>query len=264
MEIDGGPASERDLTEIAVETYGHFTAMQVRAGRVRGLALHLERLDAANRELFGRPLDGEYVRALIRHALHGEDAAGGADGTAAEPDASVRVIVRGLASGRTRVLVTVRPPAAMPEAAQRLKSVAYQREIAHIKRPGDFAHAYHLDRVARAGYDDALFTGPDGRICEGGVTNIAFFDGEGALWPDGPCLAGITMQLVAPRLAAQGVESRVGPVTIAELGRFAGACVTNSRGIAPVCSVDDLEIPLSEELMRAVRAAYADVPWDEI
>ena len=42
----------------ALGSYGHFTAMQVRAGATRGLPLHLARLDAANRELFGVPLAG--------------------------------------------------------------------------------------------------------------------------------------------------------------------------------------------------------------
>lgn len=258
MEIDGSAPTAARLAELALETYGHFTAMQVRGGRVRGLRLHLDRLDAANRELFGAPLDGERIRTLIRHAVHSEAGDAGLDG-------SVRVIVRGIrASGETPVIVTVRPPGEMPDTPQRLKSVPYQREIAHIKRPGDFAHAYHLDAVERAGYDEALLTAPDGRISEGGITNIAFHDEDGVLWPDGPSLAGITMQLVAPRLADQGLDSRVGPVTLAELDRFAGACVTNSRGMAAVRSVDGLEIPISDALMRAVRAAYESVPWDEI
>ena len=263
MQIDGESPTAAALAEIALESFGHFTAMQVRGGRVRGLGLHLDRLDAANRELFGKPLDGEQVRTLIRQALRGEDGSGG--GSEPQPDGSVRVIVRGVAAtGAVRTIVTVRPPARVPDHPQRLRSVSYQREIPHIKRPGDFAHAYHLNEVARAGYDDALLTSPSGRISEGGITNIAFYDGSGVLWPDGPSLAGITMQLVMPRLAEQGLDSRTGRVTLAELGRFAGICVTNSRGVGAVRSVDELEIPVSEPLMRAVGDAYESVPWDEI
>jgi hypothetical protein len=50
---------------------GHFTAIQVRGDAVRGLGLHLSRLDLATRELFGTGLDGELVRGYIRHALRG-------------------------------------------------------------------------------------------------------------------------------------------------------------------------------------------------
>ena len=260
MEIDGGPATEEQLAEIVLDSFGHFTAMQLRGGRVRGFDLHLSRLDAANRELFGKPLDGGYVRTLIRHALEG------GDGGPAVSDASVRVLVRAVAAtGAQRVIVTVRDAVELSQRPQRLKSVSYLREIAHIKRPGDFAHAYHLREVEQAGFDDALLTGPDGRVAEGGITNIAFYDGvRGVLWPDGPHLAGITMQLVAPRLAAQGLDSRISRVTLAELGRFAGACVTNSRGVAPVRRVDELEIPVSEVFLRAMHEAYTSVPWDEI
>ena len=69
VEIDGAPASAEAWRDLALEHYGHFTAMQVRAGRTRGLDLHLRRLDAASRELFGQPLPASLVRDRIRHAL---------------------------------------------------------------------------------------------------------------------------------------------------------------------------------------------------
>src|SRR5215469_11134450 len=69
IEIDGRSATTGDLRAAAVSNFGHFTAMQVREHRVRGLKLHLARLDAANVELFGTGLDGDLVRSRIRHAL---------------------------------------------------------------------------------------------------------------------------------------------------------------------------------------------------
>ncbi|MET9942959.1 aminotransferase class IV, partial [Streptomyces halstedii] len=69
VEMDGHPATEDDLRVPALFGFGHFTAMQVRDRRVRGLGLHLDRLTAANQELFQLPLDGEPVRELIRRAL---------------------------------------------------------------------------------------------------------------------------------------------------------------------------------------------------
>ena len=78
LEIDGRPVSAAEAWSTA-SGYGHFTAMQVRGTRARGLTLHVDRLAAANRDLFDAGLDGERVRSLIRHAL-GEVA-----------DASVRV-----------------------------------------------------------------------------------------------------------------------------------------------------------------------------
>ena len=263
IEIDGREPSPEQLRDAALNVYGHFTAMQVRDGRTRGLDLHLARLDSANRELFGEPLDGERIRELIRHALQGESP----DGVAG--DASVRVIVRGEHASRgasgVRVFVTVRPPFTMsPEASQRLKSARYIRAVPHIKRPGDFGQAYYIDRAIAAGYDDALLVADDGTVAEAGIANVAFFDGENVVWPDAPVLAGITMQAVAPRLADYGMPSRTARVLLADVGGFAGACVTNSRGIAAVSAIDEVELPIATEFMKTMNAAYDAVAWDEI
>jgi branched-subunit amino acid aminotransferase/4-amino-4-deoxychorismate lyase len=263
IEIDGHEPTPEELRDAALDTYGHFTAMQVREGRTRGLDLHVARLDGANRELFGAALDGGHVRELIRHALRGDGSEG------AVHDASVRVIVRSESSGdgasSVRVCVTVRPPFAMPpDASQRLQSARYIRTAPHIKRPGDFGQAYHIDRAVAAGYDDALLVADDGTVAEAGIANIAFFDGESVVWPDAPVLAGITMQAVAPRLAEYGLPSRTARVLLTDVGGFAGACVTNSRGIAAVRAIDEVELPIVARFVKTMHTAYDAVPWDEI
>ena len=86
----------------------------------------------------------------------------------------------------------------------------------------------------------------------------------GIVWPDAPALAGITMQLVEPRLAAAGLPSRRAPVRLADLPGYRAAFVTNARGIAPVAQIDDLELAVDTELMDAVTAVYQSVPWDPI
>ena len=68
VEIDGRSVSAETLWSLAT-AYGHFTAMQVRDGRTRGLSLHLDRLEAANNELFDAGLDRQRTRDLMRHAL---------------------------------------------------------------------------------------------------------------------------------------------------------------------------------------------------
>jgi branched-subunit amino acid aminotransferase/4-amino-4-deoxychorismate lyase len=269
IEVDGHEPTREELQDAALNPYGHFTALQVRGGRTRGLDLHLTRLDEANRALFGEALEGERVRNLMRHALAGAGVA----------DASVRVIVRaagdhssdsrGSGHSAVRVFVTVREPFVMPaDATRRLKSAVYQRAFAHIKRPGDFGQGYVIDRANDAGYDDALLVAPDGTIAESGIANIAFFDsdaeGASVVWPDAPVLPGITMQLVAPRLAEYGMPSRTSHVTLDDVTRFAGACITNSRGIAAVTRIDDVDIPIATEFVKALNAAYDAAPWDAI
>jgi branched-subunit amino acid aminotransferase/4-amino-4-deoxychorismate lyase len=252
IEIDGRGATLELLSATAPAGYGHFTAMQVRNGRVRGLGLHLVRLDAANREMFGAGLDTAAVAGYIRHALREQPR-----------DASVRVYVCEAPDGPA-VMVTVRPPGTMAPDVWRLQTVPYQRSLAHIKHIGDFGQGYYRRLAQSNGFDEALLTGPDGIICEGAITNIGFSDGTGVLWPDAPALAGITMQILERALAERGVPSRHAPVRVSDLGSFAGAFVTNSHGIAPVGQVDDLTLPVDGVLMSAVTQAYESAGWDQI
>jgi branched-subunit amino acid aminotransferase/4-amino-4-deoxychorismate lyase len=250
LEINGRTAEPDELRALALNGYGHFTAMQVRGGRTRGLQLHLDRLDAASREMFGAAPDGGQVRELIRHALGAESSG-----------ASVRVIIQQPVEQEPPWLtVTVRPPAD-PLPDSRLQSVAYQRSVAHIKHTGDFGQRYYGRLAERNGFDEALLTGPDGLISEGSITNIGFFDGTAVVWPAAPMLAGITMQLLQARVA---LPQRHNPVRIADLGSFEAVFITNSHGVAAVTEVDGRKLPVHSAFTGMLQDSYESVPWDEI
>lgn len=70
---DGRAASAGDLAPLAFAGYAHFTALQVRGGRARGLDLHLERLRGASVHLFGRALPDERVRDALQAVAAGFD-----------------------------------------------------------------------------------------------------------------------------------------------------------------------------------------------
>ncbi|MGW6414323.1 aminotransferase class IV [Streptomyces sp. NPDC055055] len=243
IEIDGAPVADPELLAAVMTGFGHFTAMQVRDGRVKGLDLHLARLDRSTRELFGRGLDGEEVRALAAGALE----------RAGQRDASLRVYVY----PGVRVAVTVAAPAPDgPGAPQRLASAAYWRPAPHIKHLGGFGQSYHREAAVRAGFDEAVLTSPDGEIAEGAITNIAFWDGTSLVWPSAPCLEGIAMSLLSARL-----PSVRRPVHLADLAGYRAALVTNSRSLAPVTAIDEVVFPVDEELMGRVYSAYDSVEW---
>ncbi|MDX2918929.1 MULTISPECIES: aminotransferase class IV family protein [Streptomyces] len=258
IEFDGLPATEETLRIPALYGFGHFTALQVRDGRVRGLGLHLARLDAANRELFALPLDGDRVRELVRHAL----------ARAGRRDASVRVnAYLPAGAARTTVMVTVREPAVMPSRARSLMSVPYARTAPHIKRPGEFGQTYYGVLAGRAGFDDALLTAPGGVVTEGAITNIGFWNGSSVVWPDAPALTGITMALLEQGLERTGRPSVRRPVTLDGpdgVGRFSAAFVCNSQGIAPVRRIDDTVFAVDEELMKELGAVYDSAPEDTV
>ena len=253
VEVNGGIATAEHLRHLALAGYGHFAAMQVRDARTRGLDLHVRRLDAATREVFGTGLDADRIRGHIRHALAGTG------------DASVRVIVFWPeADAAPAIMVTVRPPGEMPAGPLSLQPVPYQRPVPHIKHAADFAQTYYRRLAAADGFDDALLSGPGGVISEGGITNIAFFDGTTLTWPDAPCLAGITMQLLEPRLPGSGLPAGRGPVRLADLPSFTAALVTNSRGIAPVGRIGTTTLPGCPALMQALSEIYESIPRDPI
>ncbi|MFJ4501436.1 aminotransferase class IV [Streptomyces sp. NPDC088864] len=254
-EFDGRPATEDDLRRALFFPHGHFTAMQVRGGRVRGLELHLARLDAAHRELFELPLEGALVRRLVRHALESTEM----------PDASVRVhAYLPPDTGATTVMVTVSGPGRMASEPVRLMSVPCARTAPHLKRPGEFGPAYYANLARRAGYDDALLTLPDGSVTEGTTTNIGFWDGTSVVWPQAPALAGVTMGVLERELPGAGTASLRRPVTLDGLGAYRSAFVTNSRGMAPVARIDGTAFAVDEELMRRLAAAYEAAPGEDL
>ncbi|MEE4546026.1 aminotransferase class IV [Streptomyces sp. V4-01] len=256
IEVDGRPATVEALAP-ALAGYGHFSAMQVRDGRTRGLRFHLERLDGATRELFGAGLDAGRVRSLVRHAL----------ASAAQRDGSVRINVFQpveAPGSPVRVLVTVRPPGGLRAAPYRVRSVLYQRPAAHLKHVGGFGQGWFGRRVAADGYDEALLTGPAGEVAEGAVTNVGFLDGDTVVWPTAPHLRGITLQVLEERLHAAGVRQERRPVTLSEAVRYDGAFLTNSRGTAVIREIDGTPMPTGSPLLATIAEAYASAPWDEI
>jgi branched-subunit amino acid aminotransferase/4-amino-4-deoxychorismate lyase len=258
VEIDGRPATAGQLLHPALSGYGHFTAMQVRDRRVRAMDLHLSRLDAASRELWDTPLDGALVRAHIRHAL--------GDGIR---DASVRVHVfrPGDPGDALSLMVSVRGPAAPPGRPQRLRSVPYQRPVAHLKSLGGFAQAYYRERVAAEGFDEALLVAPDGTVTEGAITNIGFLTADGTVvWPDAPALLGISMQVLQRQLTGHGVPWEYRTVRLADVesGSYGGAFVSNSHAVTPVGAIDGVRLPVDAELLGTLARLFEDAPWDPV
>jgi branched-subunit amino acid aminotransferase/4-amino-4-deoxychorismate lyase len=248
IEIDGEPPGAEEAWA-TVSSYGHFTALQVRDGKTRGLARHLRRLESATKETFGVPLDLDRVRALIRHAL----------GTT--KDGSVRVYVFE-GSRDPRVVVTVKPPAQV-ESPQQLRSVPYRRPSPHIKHVTT-DQGFYRRRAQQQGADDALLTYADGTVCETTMANIGFLDASGVVWPEAEMLHGITMQLLEEVLPRRDVPMRRVPIRASGVSSFEGAFLSNARGIAAVSQIDGAELATPVDRLSDLLDAYASVPWDVI
>jgi len=260
--VDGEPGSEGDLTYLALANYGAYTSFRVEQGGVRGLDLHLARLEASALELFGEAVGEAWLRELMRAAVEGQG------------DCWLRVSLFSPEvwprtpswTGRPKVMTSVSPPPPpLAENGLRLQVQTYGREAAHLKHTANFG-LIRARRLARAaGFDDVLFADEAGRISEGSLWNIAFVRGGEVIWPEAPMLTGVTLTLLQRGLEARGVPGRVGPVRLEDLSRFDGAFICNSATPAcPVASIDDRMFDPDAVPLETLKSIWASQPCQPI
>ncbi len=250
--LNGRAPKSDGLQHPALINYGHFTSMQVRSGKVRGLHLHLERIERSHKELFGHSLDIDRARDLMRLA---------ADGM---PDSYLRTTFFEQHPGRLSIMTVQRPPVAANAHPVSLLPVEYQRPIAHVKHVGTFCKIYQAVQAERAGFDDALHTDADGWISETTGANIGFYDGSRVIWPTQPSLPGVTWHLLETALASEGNASVRAPVNIKDVGSFAAAFLTNSMGVSPVGRIGSVKTENPSEIVDTLSNIYERIAWDII
>ncbi|MFG3498310.1 aminotransferase class IV [Streptomyces sp. NPDC047928] len=260
VQRDGRTASAAELAPLAFSGYAHFTAMQVRRGRVRGLDLHLQRLRHASEELFGRDLPDDRVLACLRAPLEDGPAdlsltatvySPAGEFTVARPDADLEILVR---TGQA---------ASGPKGPLALATVPHERFVPTVKHVGEPAKTYFLRQAVAQGFDDVAFVDRRGRLSEASIWNLAFWDGTAVVWP-GPetgMLSGVTMGIVRRRLDRLGVPQRVQEVTPADLSALAGCAVMNSwtPGVA-VHRIGTAALPDAPSFLDLLHRAYEAEP----
>ncbi|MFD7325775.1 aminotransferase class IV family protein [Streptomyces sp. NPDC059875] len=259
VQRNGRTASADELATLAFAGYAHFTALQVRGGRVRGLDLHLARLRHASTELFGRALPDDRVRSWLRTAAR---ETGPADlslmATVYSPAGEFTVAG---ADEEPELLVRTGPAAGGPEGPLALATVPYERFLPGVKHVGEVAKTYALRRAVGDGFDDAAFVDRRGRISEGSIWNLAFWDGASVVWPEAEMLPGTTMAVVARQLDRLGVPQRRQEVTVADLPDLAGGVVMNSwtPGVA-VHRIGSVPLPAAPSFVDLLHRAYEAEP----
>lgn len=259
--LNGRDASADDLRPLAIGNYGHFTAMQVRGRAVQGLRYHLDRVQAATRELFGSELSAERIRAALRDAVQ-----------VGPEDASLRLTVfaRGfdyrhaLRPVDVDVLVTLSAPTSADKPPLRTKSYVFTRPLPHIKHVGTFPLFHYRRQALLSGYDDAVFVGQDQALIEGSIWNLGLWEGGQVVWPQGPALRGTQEALLQEGLAALGVPQSSRIVRLAELAGFQAAFASNASGFQALTAIDDVAWPADTALLGLLERALQTQPWERL
>ncbi|ALM52577.1 aminotransferase class IV family protein [Halomonas huangheensis] len=258
--LNGQPVTSEALTPMAFAGFAHFTAMQVRNRKVKGLDLHLTRLREASLEFFGRAVPDEQIRSYIKMAI---------DAGPEDQSLTATVFSRGgefsADSMDTEPAVLVRTAESFngPTGPLRLDAIQHERPLARIKHVGESGKTYYLHQAIRRGFDDAAFVDTQGRLSEATIWNLVFQDGETVIWPRAEMLKGTMMGIVQRQLESRGIPQAYEDVSLEHLGSLSGAAVMNSwtPGIA-VTAIASQEIPESESFIRLLHEALAEEPAD--
>ncbi|WP_030019939.1 aminotransferase class IV family protein [Streptomyces monomycini] len=255
---DGRAATAGDLAPLAFAGYAHFTAMQVRGGRVRGLDLHLERLRTASEVMFGRAVADDRIRGHLRTALEAGPADLSLTATVYSPAGEFTVAG---AEVEPEVLVRTGPAASGPQGPLALAPVEHERTLPAVKHVGEVGKTYFLRQAVGRGFDDAAFVDRRGRLSEASIWNLAFWDGTAVVWPEAEMLGGTTMGIVRRQLDGLGVPQRVQEVTLADLPALAGGVVMNSwtPGVA-VHRIGSASLPDAPDFLALLHRAYEAEP----
>jgi len=254
-QLNGAPITRDQLTALALINYGHYTSMRVDDLRTRGLSLHLHRLMEDCRRIFDAQLDPDWVRRLVRQALAEAPRSVVVRATVFDPELQLARIG---ADAAPHLLVTTRPAALPSVPALRLESTQYCRELPAVKHVGLFGSLQRRRLAQRNGFDDVLFTGAGAEISEAATANVGVIAGDRIIWPQAPCLAGVTMRLISRVL---GERAGTAPVTLTELAGVDAVIATSAvSGIRPVVAIDGIRFPTEHPMIDTLRNRYAEIP----
>lgn len=241
-----------------LSNYGAFTSMQVEDGAIRGLDLHLERLEEEALTLFGVAVPEARLRERMQSALAGQ---------AGRCSLRVQLFLPTIthrtpdAMGQPSVLTVVSAPANPLCDPLRLQTQDYAREVPELKHNATFGLTRARRRAKEAGFDDALFVGPDGHVSEGSIWNIGFVADGRIIWPRAPMLRGVGQRLLENGLELVGLGSETRLIDRAALAGFRQAFICNSATPAcPVGNIDGRSLDVDPALIDRLQAAWASNP----
>lgn len=259
--LNGKAVELDDLQKLASANNGHFTSMQIRNKKVKGIELHLNRLKVSSELLFGCNIDLDIIRNHISYILNDT------------LDCSLRISIfstslnaKTISKKDLQILITKSDPIEMGTLPISVMSTVYERFLPQVKHIGiSIGLLYHKGLAQLKGYYDVLYTDIFENISEGSIWNIGFYDGTKIILPNTSALSGITMELLVSGLKRNNIQIEKRKINIKDLNKFSSAFITNSISIAqPISTIDHYNFKMDLSLSALMTTAYDDNPWESL
>lgn len=262
-ELNGKPIEAGELSALALYNYGHFTSLVARDGTVRGLKLHLDRLERDCRTVHGRELDRNEVRRLIDQAARQVDGASVLRVTVFDPALNLGRPGEDL---YPHILVTSRAAPAVAPGPITLSVAEYVREWPEVKHVGLFGTVALRRKAQLGGADDVAFCDGEGRLSEGATWNLGFIAADNSVvLPDQPCLSGVTLRLLCNALDEKAIAWSRQTITVENAASMAAGFITNAAaGVRPMASLSDNVLDPDHPRLRDLRQAYDGIAPERI
>lgn len=181
QELIGKKLGLDNLKTLTFIPYGHFTSMQVRNNRVKGLDSHIQRLRESTRTLFGIDMSGEKIKDYVSH-IREEN----------HPDITIRVNIfsrslniEEIKKSDLQVLITSSDPIYPVTSSVFVQTKVYIRIIPEIKHVGIALGLLSFQKEIPINTNhDIVYADKEGNIAESSTWNIGFYNGEKVILPN--------------------------------------------------------------------------------
>lgn len=252
---------DEQLMSLALYGFACFTSFYVQKGMIKGLSLHLQRLENDANELFGTAPERETILQNIHRFI---------EQSPKTDNIAIRItifpcdfsIARPKEMTKLNILVSGRSAPQADTAPLKLASIDALRSCP-LQKTGNMVSPLKARAAAQAkDFDDAIMI-DNGIITEGPTWNIFFGVDNQLFTPALECgiLPGVTRKLIIDGAYVAGFEINEDKIDTSKLSSFDYCFVSNALiGVKPVACIDEHTYNINSPWISALQHAYQTTP----
>lgn len=255
-----------EIQSLALYGYAVFSAFTATKNenkwKIKGLELHLARLERDSNAIFGISTDQERIKKGILFFLNSHSE---------QHSMVVRVTLFpknfSLAQPEKiediHVLISGRPHSSVKNKPLKLTIIDERRIFAQHKTTNMISNLYARAVAHQNGFDDALMS-INNFVTEGATWNIFFFDGINLVTPelsDNLLLPGITRHILIKNSSNCGFNVLEQKISISDIKNYKLAFITNAAiGVSTVTSIDNIVFYEYNAIIENILNIYNSFP----